>query len=301
MDTTCFDYCLTEDEHREFEKNGFFIVENVLPQGMVKDLTTVVDRLDAQYRSTEDSTDQRVPGTIDPNRPPAELVGPYDRLNLMDFVGKDEIFLELLDWYKTFPKVWGILGWNIQLYHSHMTVTPPGPPDAGEAKKRLGWHQDSARLNHELETIPQPRISLKVAFFLTDTTEEGRGNFYVLPGSQLRKTPEFPSDGVSDPEEALAVKAPSGSAVFFDRRLWHSASPNYSNIPRKVLFYGYSYRWLRPRDDMTVDHFMDRCDPIRQQLLGASTGGHGYTSPTDEDVPLKLWLAEHLGEEAVAA
>ncbi len=301
MDTTCFDYCLTEDEQREFEQNGFFIVENVLPPEMVKDLTTVVDRLDTQYRGTDVSPDQKVHGTIDPNRPPVELIGPHDRLNLMDFVGKDEIFLELLDWHKTFPKVWGILGWNIQLYHSHMTVTPPGPPDAAEAKKRLGWHQDSARLNAELETIPQPRISLKVAFFLTDTTEEGRGNFYVLPGSQLRKTPEFPSDGVSDPEEALAVKAPSGSAVFFDRRLWHSASPNYSDIPRKVLFYGYSYRWLRPRDDMTVDHFMDRCDPIRRQLLGASTGGHGYTSPTDEDVPLKLWLAEHLGEEAVAA
>ena len=301
MDTSCFDYCLTEDEHREFEKNGFFVVENAIPLQMVKDLTTVVDRLDGQYRSTEDSSDQKVHGTIDPNRPPAELVGPYDRLNLMDFVGKDEIFLELLDWYKTFPKVWGILGWNIQLYHSHMTVTPPGPPDAAEVKKRLGWHQDSARLNAELETIPQPRISLKVGFFLTDTTEEGRGNFYVLPGSQRQKTPDFPPDGVSDPEEALAVKVPPGTAVFFDRRLWHSASPNFSNISRKVLFYGYSYRWLRPRDDMTVDHFMDRCDPIRRQLLGASTGGHGYTSPTDEDVPLKLWLAEHLGEEAVAA
>lgn len=301
MDTTCFDYCLTEDEHSDFEQNGFFIVENVLPPEMVKDLTTVVDRLDTQYRSTEISPDQKTPGTIDPNQPPAELVGPYDRLNLMDFVGKDEIFLELLDWYKTFPKVWGILGWNIQLYHSHLTVTPPGPPGEAGVKKRLGWHQDSARLNHELETTPQPRISLKVAFFLTDTTEQGRGNFYVLPGSQRQKTPDFPPDGVSDPEEALAVKAPSGAAVFFDRRLWHSASPNYSDIPRKVLFYGYSYRWLRPRDDMTVDHFMDRCDPIRQQLLGASTGGHGYTSPTDEDVPLKLWLAEHLGEEAVAA
>ena len=142
----------------------FFVVENAIPLQMVKDLTTVVDRLDGQYRSTEDSSDQKVHGTIDPNRPPAELVGPYDRLNLMDFVGKDEIFLELLDWYKTFPKVWGILGWNIQLYHSHMTVTPPGPPDAAEVKKRLGWHQDSARLNAELETIPQPRISLKVGF-----------------------------------------------------------------------------------------------------------------------------------------
>ena len=118
----------------------------------------------------------------------------------MDFVGKDEIFLELLDWYKTFPKVWDLLGWNIQLYHSHMTVTPPGPPDEAAVKKRLGWHQDSARLNAELETTPQPRISLKIGFFLTDTTEEGRGNFYVLPGSQLQKTPDFPPDGVSDPE-----------------------------------------------------------------------------------------------------
>ena len=50
---------------------------------------------------------------------------------------------------------------------------------------------------------------------------------------------------------------------------------------------------------MTVSHFMDQCDPIRQQLLGAGTGGFGYTSPSDEDVPLKTWLREHLGEEAI--
>ena len=167
-------------------------------------------------------------------------------------------------------------------------------------RKRLGWHQDSARLNAELETIPQPRISLKVAFFLTDTTEEGRGNFYVLPGSSYERHPNSPRWCFRS-GRGISCKGAVRLSGIFDRRLWHSASPNYSNIPRKVLFYGYSYRWLRPRDDMTVDHFMDRCDPIRQQLLGASTGGHGYTSPTDEDVPLKLWLAEHLGEEAVAA
>ena len=53
-----------------------------------------------------------------------------------------------------------------------------------------------------------------------------------------------------------------GRALFFDRRLWHSASANYWDVPRRVLFYGYSYRWLRPRDDMTVDHYLDKCDPI---------------------------------------
>jgi hypothetical protein len=69
----------------------------------------------------------------------------------------------------------------------------------------------------------------------------------------------------------------------------------HSNITRKVLFYGYSYRWLRPRDNMTVAHFMERCDPIRQQLIGAShMGGMGYTSPCDEDVPLEAWLKEHI-------
>ena len=33
---------------------------------------------------------------------------------------------------------------------------------------------------------------------------------------------------------------------------------------------GYSYRWLRPRDDMTVAHYLDDADPIRRQLLGIS-------------------------------
>ena len=303
MDTACFDYCLTEDERLEFEKNGFFVVKNALPSQLVEDLNIVVDRLDTEYRTTTAAPQKRTAplGVVSPNRPPERLLGPHERLNLLDFVGKDEIFLELLDWPKTFPKVWGILGWNLQLYHSHMTVTPPAAPGEVEVQKRFGWHQDTGRLNIELEANPRPRVSLKVGFFLTDTTEAGRGNFYVVPGSHLQNELEFPADEASNPEGTLAVRVAPGTAVFFDRRLWHSASPNYSDITRKVLFYGYSYRWLRPRDDMTVSHVMDQCDPIRQQLLGASVnGGMGYTSPRDEDVPLKTWLNEHLGDEAVA-
>ncbi len=282
MDTACLDYCLTEKERLEFEQNGFFAVEDALPSQMVEDLAAVVDRIDAQHR-------------------PEMGLGPHDRLNMIDFIGKDELFLELLDWPKTFPKVWGLLGWNIQLYHTHLRITPPPAPGTDPVKKRLGWHQDSGRLNIELEGTPRPRVSLKIGFFLSDTTEAGRGNFYVIPGSHLQNKLELPPDEVSDPEGTTAVRVPPGTAVFFDRRLWHSASSNYSNMTRKVLFYGYSYRWLRPRDNMTVAHFMERCDPIRQQLLGASaTGGMGYTSPSDKDVPLKTWLKEHPGESAVA-
>jgi hypothetical protein len=45
-----------------------------------------------------------------------------------------------------------------------------------------------------------------------------------------------------------------------------------TRVTWKVLFYGYGYRWLRPRDNMTVGHYMERSGPIRRQLLGAATG-----------------------------
>lgn len=282
MDTACLDYYLTDEERNAFERDGFLIVEDALHPEMIDTLTTVVDRLDAEYRA-------------------ANEVGAHDRMHLRDFVGKDEIFLELLDWPKTFPKVWGILGWHIQLYLSHLDVTPPLAPDPERKKKRLGWHQDSGRLNQDIETTPRPRISIKVAYFLSDTTIAGRGNFSVIPGSHLQNKLVLPDDETQDPENARPVCVPPGTAVLFDRRLWHSASPNESDITRKVLFYGYSYRWLRPRDDMTVSHFMEQCEPIRRQLLGAGASGMSYTSPSDEDVPLKIWIKEHLGADAVVA
>jgi ectoine hydroxylase len=282
MDPGCLEYCLTDEERERFEWDGYLVVEEALPPSLVRDLTAVVDRLNGHYR-------------------PLMGRGPHELLSLRDFIGKDDLFLELLDWPRTFPKVWGILGWHIQLYHTHMNVTPPLPPGDPPTNQRLQWHQDSGRLNQDLETDPRPRVSIKVAYFLTDTGEPGRGNFTVVPGSHLRNRLPLPENGGSRPEGAVEIRVAPGTAVFFDRRLWHTPSPNRSNMTRKALFYGYSYRWLRPRDDMTVAHLMERCDPIRRQLLGASpTGGYGYTSPTEEDVPLRAWIREHVGEPAVA-
>ena len=280
MDASCLDYCLSEEERLEFEKNGFFAVDEVLPLQLVEKLIEAVDRADAQSRREKG-------------------LGRHDSNLLLDFIGKDDLFLELLDWPEVFPKVWGILGWHIQLYHSHIVTLPPAAPSARNSKRRLGWHQDTGRLNIELEGNPRPRVSLKVAYFLTDTTALDRGNFTVVPGSHLRNELEMPADETADPAGATPICVKPGSAVFFDRRLWHSAGINFSEVTRKVLFYGYSYRWLKPRDDMSVAHYMDRCDPIRRQLLGASSGGMGFTSPAEEDVPLREWIRQHLGKEAV--
>lgn len=280
MDTTCLEYRLTEEERRHFEKEGYFVAQDVLPRDLIAKLTAIVDRLEAEHR-------------------PKMGLEPHKALNLLDFIGRDAACLELLDWPRTFAKVWDILGWHIQLYHSHMIVTPPlgdHPPE-----KRLGWHQDSGRLNFDLETRPQPRVSLKVAYFLTDCTADNQGNLHAVAGSHLRNKIEIPEDDRILPNGGVPIRAAAGDAVFFDRRIWHAAGHNTSNTTRKVIFFGYSYRWLRPRDEMTVEHFLDRCDPIRKQLLGAKPSGkHGYTSPKTEDVPLREWIRQHAGEESVA-
>src|SRR5262245_44587220 len=103
-----------------------------------------------------------------------------------------------------------------------------------------------------MESHPRPRLSLKLRRSLTDLTGPGRGNFWVIPGSHLRDTLERPANGIDDAEGAMPVCITAGTAVFFDRRLWHAASPNHSDRTRKVLFYGYGYRWIRTKDDMTI-------------------------------------------------
>lgn len=270
-------HALTPEEKERFDRDGYFMVEEAIPAAMVERAAAAVDALTAQEIAEQG-------------------LAANARINYLDFIGRDDVFMELLDWPTTFPKVWGILGWNIQLYHSHFIATPPLRPE--DKNPGYNWHKDSGRLNQELETEPQPRISLKIAYFLTDTSEPGRANLYVVPGSHLTNKLANVANGV--PADGIPVLAKPGTAVFFDRRIFHASSPNTSRVTRKVLFYGYSYRWLRPRDDMTVAHYLDRCDPIQKQLLGASaTGGHGYSSPQDADVPLRAWMRDALGAAAV--
>ena len=80
-----------------------------------------------------------------------------------------------------------------------------------------------------------------------------------------------------------------GTAVLFDRRMWHSRGWNYSEVTRKVLFIGYSYRWLRGLD----------YNLMPEELLADGVDIKGWWQPTEEDVPLKGWIAQHRGEELV--
>ena len=277
MDRSCLQYKVTEQERKTFEEEGLLYVEDALSPIQVEALTSTVDRVHKHAVAAGQEADKAM---FVPN-----------------FIPLDDRFADLVDYDRVLPKVWGILGWNIYLYHCHLIVTPPSGRPRSVAT--FDWHQDSGRVNIEMEAHPRPRLSLKVAYFLSDTSEEGRGNFWVVPRSQHDDELELPADGRGQPPGAVPVLAKPGTAVLFDRRLWHSASPNWSDVTRKVLFYGYGYRWIRVKDDMTVEDLWPKSDPVRRQLLGYAVNANGRYSPTDDDVPLRVWLREHSPADAL--
>jgi phytanoyl-CoA dioxygenase PhyH len=276
MDPSCLQYALTDEERQSFEETGTFQIENALSPEQVKELTSIVDGIHERQLAAGKAADDKA-------------------MFVANFIPEHDKFADLVDYERVLPKVWGILGWNIYLYHTHLIVTPPSGQQ--QTDNTFGWHQDSGRVNRDILSHPRPMLSLKVAYFLSDTSEAGRGNFWVVPGSHKKDQIEVP-DGQGQPEGAVPVLAKPGTAVFFDRRLWHAASTNWSDVTRKVLFYGYGYRWIRPKDDMTVEELWPTSSPIRRQLLGDGLNANGRYSPTDDDVPLRGWLKEHSPEAA---
>lgn len=275
-------HLITEEQRTRFEADGFLVVPAALPPSLLAELEALVDQIYAEHQQRGFD-----PYTGQPFAPRRAFFFP-------DILPRDQRFVNLLDWPAIFPLMWGLLGWNIYNYHTHLIVTPPRDPDDPQSA-RVNFHQDSGRVNQELESSPRPRLSIKVAYWLTDLSVSGRGNLYVIPGSHLRDRIELPpaeqlARGVL-PDDAVPICCAPGDAVVFDRRIWHAATPNTSDVTRKALFYGYGYRWLRPKDDMSISAAMlANNDPIRRQLMGAGVNANGHFSPTAADVPLRGWL-----------
>jgi hypothetical protein len=262
---------ISPEERRRFNEEGWLLVPGALPAVLRERLIEATDRVYAQ---------EALGDRLRPDR----------SLHLLGFLDRDDLFLELLDLPSTFPYVWGLLGWNIYAYHCHLDVNPT----VAEAGTPFwGWHQDGGRQNLEIETDPRPLLAAKVAYVLSDLSEPGRGNTRIIPGSHKRNTlprPEHPELGFGEPEGAVEVLAKPGDAFVFDRRLWHSRSVNTSGITRKMLFVAYTYRWIRPREALSLDRdpvWWRRISPVRRQLLGEGLDTNSFWGLGDDTYPLR--------------
>ena len=275
MDPRAKEHLLTESEAARFHRDGFFVVEEALPDSIVERLRELTAEVVQEDRVRLGIKDNRYHGVI-------------------DFIGQRDEFLQLVDWYRTVPKVCGLLGSEIKLYHTVGMETPKAEGWSLENHHDwANWHTDTGNLTRDLAQGGfNPMISLKVGYVLSDLTAPNMANFTCMPGSQ--NSIEYPGANRQNIEkEAVQVMAPAGSAIIFDRRLWHTPSLNLSSTTRYMIFNGYSYRWLANRDEQRVKHFYRRATPIQRQLLGFSNhGAYGSSNSFPDDLPLRDWFED---------
>lgn len=268
------DHDLLAQQKRTFHDQGYVIVPGALPPETVEHLLAVIDG-------------QRASFLQHPHRSPVR-----DGMNIRPVVDKHPAFQSLLIVPRTFAAVAYLLGHpSIQLQQSNLIEAHPS-----DERRLTGWHSDGGIPTIAVNGI-RAMSSLKVGYFLTDLTAPDSGSLMVVPGShRMQGAPPFCG---TEPVGATQLLVRPGDAVIFQQGVWHAAAPNRAARSRIALYYGYSYRVMRPVDYQRMPaEVLARSTPVERQLLGETITHQGYYVPTAADVPLKPWFETHFGPAA---
>jgi ectoine hydroxylase-related dioxygenase (phytanoyl-CoA dioxygenase family) len=296
---------MTPEQRRDFDEKGFVVLEDFFTAEELDRLLSAIDEVAARVRQ-------------------AKGLGPEAHWAIRNALAHHEAFLDLVDHPRILPYVVDAIGWNVQIRTTHLDYRPPYPKDLvpgelgtgkGEDHKagyrNVVWHPDLA--GPYLFEGPShdgllPWMEIKVGYYLSDLTELNSGELWLAPGSHKRKPQELRDLEFRVPaDQAMPLRVRAGTALVWRTAVWHAVAPNLSDRIRKVMYYGYHYRWLRPTDYIAQDpELIRRSSPIRRQLLGALATddnplgkdpefepSNEYWIPKNwENVPLKQWAEE---------
>ncbi len=296
---------MTEKQKRDFETNGFIILEHFFTSDELDRLLSAVDEVGTKVRR-------------------AKGLGPDDPFAIRNALAHHDAFLDLIDHPRMLPLVVDAIGWNIQIRTTHLDYRPPYPShlqagDLGSGKgadhqagyRNVVWHPDLA--DDHLFEAPSldgrlPFMEVKAFYVLSDLNESNSGNLWMVPGSHKRKPQELRDMNYKvDPGDAVELKLPPGAAVLWRTATWHCVGPNLSDKTRKIMHVGYHYRWLRPTDYVQQDpDLIAGSSPIRRQLLGALATDNNplgddpefhpssqhWLTQNQDDIPLMAWVKE---------
>ena len=293
---------LTDEQKAHWERDGYLILPDALTKDELQALREEVDRLDqeSQRLGRDPNAPLDVSNIID-----APVEGLFnsqpDNQKVLDS-NPNEVFLNLIDHPAHLGMLCELMGAAIHLAWSHLMIRPASPTPANR------WHQDG----------PKPYLFpcvngmqacqwIRVGWYLTDLDQPDMGNLCIIPGSHRTGFPKLKTDldhalkitsfdqfkevGQLDADVpgAMQIKVNAGDAILLHNALYHCVVRNTSNVWRKNIYYVYTPIWQRLGDrDASSPQLIARCDPVRQQLLGALSGPNtnGGIHPFDEGVPL---------------
>jgi len=276
---------LTAEQRRQFYSEGYLIVRNAIDGRTVERLIEAGDRLVASDRQRNRDTAHK--GQMDGFR---------------NVIALDDAFIPLLTCERTVPLIVQLFGANIHLATSHLIYKKPDLPEAAPTYREPCWHRDIFGTVEDVGHAYLPRMEMKCAYYLTDLSEPNSGATLFAPGSNHLKSALEIDPKTGDPANVLEPSLRPGDAVFFENRTWHAAARNLTNRIRKVVFFGYCFRWVKPMDyTVQPPELIAKVDPIGKQLLGGFEDPEGRYRNGLGIEPLANWCKNHgVKYEAVA-
>jgi ectoine hydroxylase-related dioxygenase (phytanoyl-CoA dioxygenase family) len=250
---------------KQFHEEGYLILRGVLSEEKVQRLNQAIDEMIAHE--------------------PESLA-----YNIYHSVERHDEIASLIDEPTLLPLIVNLLGYNIQLHISHLTIRKPNPEDAKtETNSFINWHQDGPHPQFPKQDGVTSTYYIKTCYILSDMSEPNRGNTKIIPRSHNKPFQPAHQDVRGEVEGEIQVCGKPGDVFIFPQNLWHAGAPNRSSFTRRQLFLGYSPIWMRPIDYRTVsDRLLEHASPIRKQLLGViDENPFKYYVPQESMVPLK--------------
>ncbi len=223
-------------EKRDFMlREGYVIVENVLPHSFLGELRGETERL--------------IAGHVEPS----ELRYQGQHINVR---AEDNALIDRLLTWKPAYEALADLGFGDFSPHGTIIVLTKeagGPP--------LYWHQDHMEWNDPLSLAPWPQ-KIALNYYLNETSREN-GCLKVIPGSHLKRVPlhdrlvpaheqgarfideDHPTMFSDDPDQVY-VPVKAGDLVLLDGRILHAADRNRTDQRRTLVLAWHS----RPRDSI---------------------------------------------------
>ena len=251
---------LTDVQQKQWQKEGFLIIKNVLSPTEIETLLTAVDSVIETYVQQTPSLQGTRFGK-----------GAYTIIRAIEQTDALDV---LTDHPRIFGTILSLMGPYLQIMGTQIYVRHP------DREALMGFHTDAGpslqRIHPHRDSLP---LQFKIQFFLTELSEPDQGNFMCVPGSHKEPFPENRFEKGRYPEGALQLLAEAGDAVIFPWALWHGVGPNRTERIRKSVTFRYGQMWCRPYDyDRLPADVLARMTPRRRRLFGDM--GEDY-HPTD--------------------
>jgi len=276
---------------RQYERDGYLVVEDVLDKQLLGNLRTEIERITAD----PDSLPENLKRWIDFERNYVRSQPKYNELtseqvgnairNIMELPCFNPIFSRLICHGSLLDVLETIFESSEFSFHNYKCIIK-----APRVSSIFRWHRDLPYLQHSTP-------NLITAMLCLDDMTEANGATVVMPGTHRIRHEDVKASDIEIQEDQLpagervTVICPAGSAVLFHVNIIHGGGANRSDVPRRNIIgiwagpdtysitpHRYSYQDVMPRSSdparrrqlrMTFPNLF-KLDEVEKQLAGVA-------------------------------